>query len=177
MIKFFLHISLRVSLPLYLAVSCASYENFRQITEELELPSKMYKADYNQTWQAVIQVMKRFDISYQNQEAGKIKTRWMDNTLQVNFTDAFGSADAVKAAEFMLQVNVAEGYSYGRKVTKVTFFKRQRVENDFLQGWKEVPTDGIQEKTLLYRIGQLIENDNQLKKMDKAREEELIEAF
>src|SRR5690606_7838913 len=88
--------------------SCTSYEKFKRITEELEIPSEVYQADYNQTWQAVIQVMKRFDISYQNQEAGKIKTRWMDNTLQVNFTDSFGSADAVKAAEFTLMVNVAE---------------------------------------------------------------------
>ncbi len=167
----------KILLFLILATSCASYENFRQITEELELPSKMYKADFNQTWQAVLQVMKRFDISYQNQEAGKIKTRWMDNTLQVNFTDAFGSADAVKAAEFKLSVNVAEGYSYGRKVTKVTIFKRQRIENDFLQGWKEQQTDGIQEKTLLYRIGRLIENDNKFKALDKAREKELLESF
>lgn len=147
------------------------------ITEELEIPSEIYGADYNQTWQAVIQVMKRFDISYQNQESGKIKTRWMDNTLQVNFTDSFGSSDAVKAAEFRLMVNVAEGYSYGRKVTKVTVFKRQRVEHDFLQGWKEKQTDGIQEKTLLYRIGRLIENDNKLKEIDKAREREELDAF
>lgn len=167
----------KIILIMILAVSCASYENFRQVTEELELPSKMYKADFNQTWQAVLQVMKRFDIAYQNQEAGKVKTRWMDNTLQVNFTDAFGSADAVKAAEFKLSVNVAEGYSYGRKITKVTFFKRQRVEHDFLQGWKEVRTDGIQEKTLLYRIGRLIDNDNKLKEIDKAREKELLESF
>lgn len=157
--------------------SCSSYEKFKMITEELEIPSQIYGADYNQTWQAVIQVMKRFDISYQNQESGKIKTRWMDNTLQVNFTDSFGSSDAVKAAEFKLMVNVAEGYSYGRKVTKVTIFKRQRIEHDFLQGWKEKQTDGIQEKTLLYRIGRLIENDNKLKEIDKAREKEQLDAF
>jgi hypothetical protein len=168
--KFLLLITLLLS-------SCSSYEKFKMITEELEIPSEIYGADYNQTWQAVIQVMKRFDISYQNQESGKIKTRWMDNTLQVNFTDSFGSSDAVKAAEFRLMVNVAEGYSYGRKVTKVTVFKRQRVEHDFLQGWKEKQTDGIQEKTLLYRIGRLIENDNKLKEIDKAREREELDAF
>lgn len=156
---------------------CASYEKFRQITEELEIPSRVFKADYNQTWQAVIQVMKRYDIAYQNQESGKIKSRWMDNTLQVNFADSFGSSDAVKAAEFKLVVNVAEGYSYGRKVTKVSIFKRQRVEQDFLQGWREEPTDGIQEKTLLYRVGILISNDNKLKEIDRQKEKEQLESF
>lgn len=162
---------------LMLLSSCASYEKYQQITEELEIPAEIFKADFNQAWQAVLQVMQRFDVAFQNQEAGKIKTRWMDNTLEVNFADSFGSNDKVKAAEFRLLVNVSEGYSYGRKVTKVTIYKRQRVENDFLQGWKQVPSDNIQEKTLLYRIGVWIDMDNKLKEIDKAKETEQLESF
>jgi hypothetical protein len=163
----------RYSLLLLLLISsCASYEKFRMVTEEIEIPQKVYRADFTQTWQAVVQVMKKYDISVQNQEAGMIKTRWMDNTLQVNFNDSFGSSDAVKAAEFRLMLNVAEGYSYGSKVTKVTVFKRQRIEKDFLQGWKEDQTDGILEQTLLYRIQRLIEIDNRLREIDKKRQAE-----
>lgn len=154
---------------------CASYEKFRQVTEELEIPSKVFRADYNQTWQAVIQVMKKFDIAQQNQEAGFIKTRWMDNTLEVNFTDSFGSSDAVKAAKYKLVVNVVKGFRSSREVTKVTIYKRQLVEQDFLQGWKENATDGIAEKTLLYRIERLISMDNSLREIDKAREKEQLE--
>ena len=153
---------------------CASYEKFRQVTEELEIPSKIYKADFNQTWTAVIAVMRRFDIAQQNQEAGFIKTRWMDNTLEVNFTDAFGSSEAVKAAKFKLVINVVKGYRASREVTKVTIYKRQLIEQDFLQGWKEVSPDGIMEKTLLYRIERLIAIDNKLKEIDKAREAEQL---
>lgn len=154
---------------------CASYEKFRQVTEELEIPVKVYKADYNQTWQAVIQVMRKYDIAQQNQEAGFIKTRWMDNTLEVNFTDSFGSSDAVKAAKFKLIVNVVKGFRSSREVTKVTIYKRQLIEQDFLQGWKEETTDGITEKTLLYRIERLIATDNKLKEIDKAREKEQLQ--
>jgi hypothetical protein len=163
---------------LLLAITgCASYEKFRQVTEELEMPSKIFKADFNQTWQAVIQVMKKYDIAQQNQEAGYIKTRWMDNTMEVNFTDSFGSNDAVKAARFKLVVNVVKGYRSSSEVSKVTIYKRQLVEQDFLQGWKEITTDGTQEQTLLYRIGRLIETDNKLKEIDKAREKEQLESF
>jgi hypothetical protein len=154
---------------------CASYEKFRQVTEELEIPTKVFKADYNQTWQAVIQVMRKFDIAQQNQEAGFIKTRWMDNTLEVNFTDSFGSSDAVKAAKFKLVLNVVKGFRSSREVTKVTIYKRQLIEQDFLQGWKEEATDGITEKTLLYRIERLIATDNKLKEIDKAREKEQLQ--
>lgn len=155
---------------------CANYEKFRQVTEELEIPTKIYRADYNQTWQAVIQVMRKFDIAQQNQEAGFIKTRWMDNTLEVNFTDSFGSSDAVKAAKYKLIVNVVRGFRASREVTKVTIYKRQLMEQDFLQGWKEVSTDGIIEKTLLYRVERLIATDNKLKEIDKAREKEQLES-
>src|SRR3954466_6936615 len=104
---------------------CASYEKFRQVTEELEIPTKVYRADFNQTWQAVIQVMRKFDIAQQNQEAGFIKTRWMDNTLEVNFADSFSSGDAVKAAKYKMVVNVVKGFRASREVTKVTIYKRQ----------------------------------------------------
>jgi hypothetical protein len=168
--KFYLLIT-----SLFFLNGCANYEKFRQITEELEIPSKVYKADYNQTWQAVITVMRKFDIAQQNQEAGFIKTRWMDNTLEVNFADSFGSSDAVKAAKFKVIVNVVKGFRASREVTKVTVYKRQLVEQDFLQGWKEVSPDGIVEKTLLYRIERLISTDNKLKEIDKAREKEQLE--
>ena len=165
--------------PLILMVlflsSCASYEKFRQITEELEIPARVYRADYNQTWQAVIQVMRKYDIAQQNQEAGFIKTRWMDNTLEVNFADSFGSSDSVKAAKYKLVVNVVKGFRASREVSKVTIYKRQLMEQDFLQGWKEVSTDGIAEKTLLYRIERLIATDNKLKEIDKAREKEQLQ--
>ena len=169
---------LLTKLLLLLAISgCAGYDKFRQITEEVAMLSKVYKADYNQTWQAVLSISKRFSLAQQNQEAGYIKTRWEDNTQELNFSDSFGSSDAVKAARFKLVINVVKGYRGSREVTKVTIYKRQLIEQDFLQGWKEIPTDGIQEQTLLYRIGRFIEKDNMNREIDKAREKEQMQNF
>jgi uncharacterized lipoprotein len=108
-------------LLVFMVGACASYEKFRDVTQELEIPSKIFRAPYNQSWQALIQVMKKYDIAQQNQEAGYIKTRWMDNTLQVNFTDSFGTNDAVKAAKFKLVVNVVKAYSGQKKSLKSVF--------------------------------------------------------
>ena len=156
---------------------CASYEQFRYITEEFEMPQKIYKADFNQTWQAVLQVVKRYDIALQNQEAGVIKTRWMDNTQEVNFQNSFKKSDSVKAARFRIIVNVVKGYRSNREVSKITIFKRQMIEQDFLQGWKELPSDNILEKTLLYRIGNLVQIDNKLKDIDRIREQKELDNF
>jgi len=153
---------------------CSSYKQFQYIAEEFEIPSQVYRNDYSQTWQAVLQIMQRYDLSLQNQEAGIIKTRWIDNTLELNFADSFGSRDAVKAARFKLILNVVKGFRGTREVTKVTVFKRQMVENDFLQGWKIVRSDAILEKTILYRIERILAVDRRLKKIEeqKAKEQE-----
>lgn len=166
-----------LSFALLSTSGCTSYQNYKYVTEELEMPSKVFKADFNQTWQAVIQVMKKYDIATQNQEAGFIKTRWIDNTTELNFADSFGSADAVKAARYKILVNVVKGYRGGREVCKVTLYKRQLIEQDFLQGWKEIPSDAIIEKTLLYRIERLISIDNKLKEIDKAKEEQQLKTI
>ncbi|MBL6988265.1 MAG: hypothetical protein ISR65_00720 [Bacteriovoracaceae bacterium] len=160
-----------------LLTSCSSYKEFKHITEEFEIPTKVFKSSYDQAWQSVLQVMQKYDLELQNQEAGVIKTRWIDNTLELNFADSFGSRDAVKAAKFKVIVNVAKGFRTAKEVSKVTIFKRQLVENDFLQGWKEIRTDGIFEKTLLYRIERLITIDNKLKVIEEVKSKQLESNF
>lgn len=157
--------------------SCSSYQQFQYMAEEYEIPSQVFDADYTQAWQAVLQVMRTYNLSLQNQEAGVIKTRWTDNTLEVNFSDSFGSGDSVRAAKFMLIVNVVKGFRGTREVCRVTVFKRQMVEQDFLQGYKVIPSDGILEKTILYRVGRNIQIENQLKKIEEKRQREQELAF
>lgn len=157
--------------------SCASYQQFQYLAEEYEIPSQVFDADYTQTWQAVLQVMRSYNLSLQNQEAGVIKTRWTDNTLELNFADSFGTGDAVRAAKFMLIVNVVKGFRGNREVCRVTVFKRQMVEQDFLQGFKVIPSDGILEQTILYRVGRNIQIENQLKTIEERRQREQELAF
>ena len=101
----------------------------------------------------------------------------MDNTVEINFADSFGSDDTVKSARVRLVVAVTRGYKLGQEVSKVTIQKRQLIENDFLQGFKEIRTDGILEQTILYRIGRVVEIDKKITEIDKRREQEQIENF
>ncbi|OFZ23617.1 MAG: hypothetical protein A2202_04635 [Bdellovibrionales bacterium RIFOXYA1_FULL_36_14] len=158
-------------------VSCTSYEQFKYITDEFEIPSQVYNATYAQTWQAVIQFAKKYDLAVQNQEAGIIKTRDIDNTLELNFTDSFGSKDSVKSAKFKVIINVVKGYRGNKEITKVTIFKRQMVEQDFLQGYKVIASDGIFEKVALYRIGKILSVDNKIQNIEKVKQEEDAKKF
>jgi hypothetical protein len=157
--------------------SCSSYEKFKFISEEQEIPTQIFNASYHQTWQALLQVMQKFELGHKNQESGVIITQWIDNTTELNFADAFGNSDSVKSAKFKIIINAVKGIRSTREITKITIYKRQLVEQDFLQGWKEIPSDTIQEKTLLYRIRRLIEVDNKLKELEKKKEAEQLKNF
>lgn len=149
--------------------ACSSYEQFAQVSEEFEIPSRVFRSDYNHTWQAVQQVVKNYDLSVMNQSTGVIKSRWIDNTLEINFTDSFSKNDAVNAAKFKLIINVIKGYRGQNEVSKVTIFKRQMVEQDPLQGFKIIPTDKILENTLLYRIERVLAIDRKLQEIEKQK--------
>lgn len=149
---------------------CSSYERFRYMTEDFSIPSKVFRVNFNQSWQAVIQVMKSYDLAYQNQDAGLIRTKWIDNTSEMNFSDSFASQDAVKGAKFKITISVIKEFRMGMEATKISIYKRQLVEQDFLQGWKEMPSDGIQEQTLLYRIERIIRIDQALRAIEQERD-------
>lgn len=156
---------------------CSSYENFKFVTEDLEIPTQVYRADYNKVWQEVMKITNKYPREVYNQDAGVIKTRWIDNTLELNFADSFGSNDSVKSAEFKLIINVVKGYRGTKEVSKVTVFKRQRVEQDFLQGWKVIKTDGILEKSILYRLERALTIEAKLQEIEDKKTKEAEKNF
>ena len=156
---------------------CSSYEQFRYVTDDFEIPSVVLVAEFTQTWQAVLQVMRKYDIAVENRQAGIIRTRWIDNTQEKNFADSFSKNDEVRAARYKLILNVSKGFRRGREVSKVTVYKRQFLEQGFLQGWKEVPSDAITEQSILYRIQRKVSIDNKLRAIEKLKEKEQLENF
>lgn len=158
-------------------VGCSSYDNYKYIAEEFEFPSQVYAHDYNKVWQEVMKITTKYEREVYNQEAGIIKTRWIDNTLELNFADSFGANDSVKAAQFKLIINVVKGFRGKKEVSKVTVFKRQRIEQDFLQGWKLVRSDGILEKSILYRLDRALQIESKLQEIEEKKAKEQEKAF
>jgi hypothetical protein len=155
--------------------SCSSYKEFQSLREEDIVPAKTLPFDFDQTWQATLQVIQKYDLASQSQELGTIKTRWIDNTLELNFADAFGKNESIKSAKFKLVVNVTRADRLTRSLTKVSVYKRQMVEKEFLQGTKPERSDGILEATLLYRIQRVLEIEKELKRLKEIKNKQLEE--
>jgi hypothetical protein len=157
--------------------SCSSYKEFQSLREEDVVPAKTLPFDFDQTWQATLQVLQKYDLASQSQELGSIKTRWIDNTLELNFADSFGKSESIKSARFKLVVNVTRADRLTRSLTKVSIYKRQMIEKEFLQGTKPERSDGILEATLLYRVQRVLEIEKELKRLKEIKNKQLEESL
>jgi hypothetical protein len=156
---------------------CSSYDHFKNVTRDYELPSQVFKASYEMTWSAIKNVIDTYNYSLEvsNRASGLWKTRWVDNALEMNFSNSLNRGSGYKASKFKLIINVVKGYRTDREVTKVFISKRQLVQKDLLQGWKVIHSDQILEKTLLYRLKRILLIEKKLEQLERRKSKEVEE--
>ncbi len=91
-----------------------------------------------------------------NEEGGFYVTEYQDNTALRNSIDSLAGGSAYLKARFRLRITLSEGTFNGLNSVRVSVRKEQLVERDVLEGERPIETDGVEEQTLLYRIGRLI---------------------
>jgi len=166
-----------ILLTFFYLTGCTSYDHFKNVTRDYELPSQVFKASYEMTWSAIKNVIDTYNYSLEvsNRASGLWKTRWVDNALEMNFSNSLNRGSGYKASKFKLIINVVKGYRTDREVTKVFISKRQLVQKDLLQGWKVIHSDQILEKTLLYRLKRILLIEKKLEQLEKRKSKEVEE--
>lgn len=137
--------------------------------------SRIYFTDFNVAWQSALDALKASPLDVSNREGGFIQTRWIDNTSEKNFSDSFGSAKSYLKAQYRLKLSVAKGFYNGRPTIKITTLKEQLVQNDVLDGWRAKETDGIDENTILYRVGRIIYIKMKIAKLEEEKTRKSLE--
>jgi hypothetical protein len=143
--------------------------------ETAQVFERIYLTDYNTAWQSVLDSLKNSRLDVSNREGGFIQSKWTENTAEKNFSDSFGSADSYLKAQYRFRVSIAKGYYNGQPTVKVSVQKEQLIQRDVLEGWKPIETDSIDETTLLYRIGRLIQIRMKLAKLEEEKAKKELE--
>jgi hypothetical protein len=138
--------------------------------------SKVFLSDSTTVWQAMLEALKSYRLDVSDREAGFVQTRWTDNTSERNLVDSFGGSQIYLKAQFRFRINMDEGYFAGVKSIKLTVQREQMVQQDVLEGWRPVETDGIEERTLLYRLERLVTIRTRLAQIEKEKIEKQIES-
>lgn len=106
-------------------------------------------ASFEEVWRAVNIVMQPYPLRLSNMDEGLLETDSLKGykTWEPPFKQRKPSGLVYK-----LSVRVVRGSSQGLKATKVIILKDAQVQRDFFSNSKQVPTDGLEEKVILYRI-------------------------
>lgn len=154
---------------------CASSYQRTLVANTPQVYTKIFGVDQVTVWQATLKAVKNIArVKEPNPETGIITTEWTENTSERNFTDSFANAEAVLSAKFRFRIQVIKGLFEGKASTIVKVQKEQIVESDILEGWRYVDSDGVEENTLLYRVGRMLWIENRIAKLDKSRVEKAL---
>jgi hypothetical protein len=110
---------------------------------------KVFYSSYENVWRALHQVI-RYPIAAENQDTGIIETEF------IKAIDGFLAPDVTKAPSpglrYKLIFTVARGKFNNRDATRVTLDKRIEILRDFFSEPETMPSDGLEEKVIFYRI-------------------------
>lgn len=110
---------------------------------------KIYYANYDLVWKAAHSAI-RYTIANENQDYGTIETDYIkavDGWLPPN-----QSRPQYKSARYKLIFSFAKGVTNGKESTRLTIEKKIEVFKDFISETQTVPSDGLEEQSIFYRI-------------------------
>ena len=169
------------------ALSCTSAYKKSLGGDTKKVFASVYATDFDTAYTSVLDALKSLPIDTADRDSGFVMTKWVDNTHAKNFSESFGRQKIFFRAQYRIRATVSKNLYFSNSPgTKISFYKEQLVQYDPLEDWIPLVSDGVDEKTLLYRTGRLVyisheidkvEQDKEIEEAHKNKEELLDEDF
>lgn len=128
-------------------------------------PSQVYLANFDKIWRAVQMVMTRYPLRVNNADAGLVETELIRSNDA--WQPPFEKGRLPSGYRYRLTIQVLKGKSENQSATKVVVFKKAYLLRSFFSAPENVPSDGLEEKVILYRIGRELSVDRELSRAQK----------
>ena len=151
---------------LALLTGCALFEERAGPSMMYGPREQVYFATYEETWKAANFALQPYPIRISTMDQGHLETEPIRGYRI--FTPPYKSETAVTAESYRLLVRVIKGAINGRPATKVTIVKDLQMQTDFFSDPRSLPSDGLEEKTLLYRISREIQIERAIARAQSA---------
>jgi len=152
-------------------VSCASADHpvraKRQKTVELPATyQKVFYFPYDQVWRAA-QLAVKYPIAINNMDNGTLQTE------EIKGPDGFISPQVEQkpssGLKYQIVLSMTKGKTNGNNSVRVIVRKDVEKQRDFFSEAEAIPSDGLEEKTILYRIERELLIDDALKKEHRSQ--------
>ena len=126
---------------------------------------RLYDASYEQVWRAVQISLSHYPIAINNMDSGILETDFI--RMDRGWLAPEQPPVPPGGQRYKINVQVARGASseFGKEVIRVRVTKNVVTQRDFFSSLTELPSDGLEEHIILYRIQREVEIDKALEKV------------
>jgi hypothetical protein len=149
-----------------LLTSCASSTSVSKAKNTSKpIYQKIFYFPYDNVWRAA-QLALKYPIAVNNMDHGVLETDFIK--ADDGFTPPGLEQPPSSGIRYKISLILAKGKVEGREGIRVTINKQVEKKRDFFSEAESLPTDGLEEKILFYRIERELIIDEALKKAAKA---------
>lgn len=148
-----------------LVVGCAS----QQPSDEA-FRTRLYEGNYDDVWLSALKSLNDYPLRVSNKDSGRIITETVNGPYNELVLTYPGPLEQPERFRYSLKFSFAKLVSEKTKkpLVRIRVIKELEQFQDFYTGWLSYPSDGIEEKMLLYRIEQVLSMEKALaKSMEK----------
>lgn len=151
------HRAVLIIFNLMLLSACASqeieYEGYSPI-------SKVFNEDFEIVWRASQLALQKYPLRVNNIDKGLLETDWVKG-YEI-WSPPFTPKVKAAGTRYKILLRTIKGKTQGESAVKVTLQKKIEKIRDFFSDIETPPSDGFEEKALLYRIEREIQIDRAL---------------
>jgi len=132
--------------------------------------TRVYEGTYDEVWLAALKAVNDYPLKVSNKDSGKIASELVNGPYNDLFLTPPESIDLPEKFRYSLRFNFAKLEAEdGQPLVRVRVEKNLEQFHDFYTGWLSFPSDGLEERLLLYRVEHILKMESQLaKEIEKA---------
>lgn len=147
--------------------ACALFEERNGPATYYGPRDQVYYATFEEVWRATNLVLQPYPLHVSNMDQGVLETDMIRGNKV--WAPPYKPMAGNSGEAYHLSIHVIKGSLDNRPATRVTIVKDTEVQVDFFSDPKNIASTGLEEKSLLYRIGREILIERALAKIQKQK--------
>ncbi len=127
--------------------------------------TRLYHGNFDEVWTSSLKALNDYPLKLSNKDSGKIQSEIVNGPYNDLVFSHPENLELPERFRYSIRLNFAKLTTDERQpLTRVRIIKELEKFNDFYTGWTTLPSDGIEERVLLYRIEHILQMEKILAK-------------
>lgn len=154
----------------FLFIGCSTPEKKKSLAPV----EQIYRADFEKVWRAAQIALANYPIQVNNMDTGVLETQFLSGADK--WKPPFAVENNYNGNRYKIVLRVVRGHwtkqnKKRRAITKVSIQKIIEKQKDYFADAQRMPSDGLEEESILYRIGRELLIDRALEKAAQEQNE------